>query len=344
MSKIFINHSFKCLSITTLPCLGESDETPSLIAEDLSRTIIESTCAEVDSASTSRILNQIASTIVSNGLFASSEMMGNSTSGGLIPLNSRLFSHGSNTNEQPDIETVRELLEVKLKIDDAESGSDDNENDKSPADKLLTGHFRFHLPSVIPPQLVIIVKSPTTKQQKINNSGRLLLFFHGNTKFLPIFTNHIQDKFNCAITDLALDNTTLQSCLNWCVINDTLGSIGNMELWFGRLKTRGKLGTIVINIEEKDMLEFRDAYTSEENFQDGTELSALLYEYLELKTSISFEKLTLVKLKCQLFTLSIDGKVKFSNSMSHLGHKAKQARGDQRLSIWWIIRRLCFVN
>lgn len=342
MSKIFINHGFKCLSITTLPSMEEPNGKASAARKDLPRTIIELMCADVESVSTSRLLNQIASVVVSNGLFTPAEISRGSTMGGLIPLNSKLYSHGSNTSGQPDIGRVRELLEVKLKIDDVDDMGDPSDEDGT-AERLLAGHFRFHLPGIIPPQLVILVRSPSRQPDGGGKSGKLLLFFHGNTKFLPIFTSHIQEGFNCTITDLVPDNATLQSCLDWCVIHDTLSSIGNVELWFGRLQTKGKLGTIIVHIEEKDMLEFRDAFQAEDG-TDGEELSAVLNEYLGSKTSISFDKLTLVKLKCQLFTLSVDGKVKFSSSMSHLGQRAKQARGDNRLSIWWIIRRLCFVN
>ncbi|ODQ45969.1 hypothetical protein PICMEDRAFT_148306 [Pichia membranifaciens NRRL Y-2026] len=343
MSKIFINHGFKCLSITTLPSLEEPSGKASASRKDLPRMIIESMCADVESVSTARLLNQIASVVVSNGLFTSAEMSRSSSLGGLIPLNSKLYSHGSNTSGQPEIETVRKLLEVKLKIDDVED-MDEAGVEAETAEKLLAGHFRFHLPGIIPPQLVILVRSPSRRSADGGDRpGKMLLFFHGNIKFLPIFTSHIQEGFDCTITDLVPDNATLQSCLDWCVVHDTLSSIGNIELWFGRLQTKGKLGTIVVHIEEKDMLEFRDAFQMEDG-TDGEELSAVLNEYLASKTSISFDKLTLVKLKCQLFTLSVDGKVKFSSSMSHLGQRAKKAKGDNRLSIWWIIRRLCFVN
>lgn len=323
--------------------------------------MIESTCSSVDSESTGRLLNQISSTIITNELFTLQQTGKNTLRGtnrnrmmnGLIPVNSRLYSNGSNTNEQPDIEIIKDLLEVKLKIDEIEDIEDDYDdrftnqpirNDGS-AEKLLTGHFRFHLPPMISPQLIILVKSPNQSDQI---SNQLLLFFHGNLKFLPVFTKHLQNQFNCAISDLNIDNDSLKSCLNWSVLNDKLNTIGGIQLWFGKLQTKGKLGTIVINIDEKDIFKFRDIcdqYYKENEGNDDTEtLSVLLFEYLSSQTQISFDKLTLVKLKCQLFTISVDGKVRFNSLMSHLGKKAKEAKGDERLSIWWIIRLLCFVK
>ncbi|KAG0677423.1 hypothetical protein C6P40_004633 [Pichia californica] len=344
MSKIFINHSFKCLEISILPNLHNDDDIP--------RDIINFVCSDIDSISTRRLLNQIATTIVSNNLFTSSGMSigsNDNNTGGLIPINSKLYSNGSNTSDYPKIETIKNLLEIKLKIDDVNDSifKNDDDADDGSAEKLMTGHFRFHLPSIMPPQIFILIKSPILNEYDI--SKKLLLLFHGNSKFLPVFTSHIEENFNCTITNVIPNNNTLQSCLNWCVINEKLNSIGNIELWFGKLQTKGKLGTIVITIEEKDILMFRDIYMmtkvkGNKDDDDDTNLSVLLYEYLESKTKISFDKLILVKLKCQLFTIAVDGKVKFTSSMSHLGKKSKESKRDNRLTIWWIIRRLFFVN
>lgn len=338
MSKIFINHNYKILDITTF---SESN------SRDVPREIIKFICSNKENNSTKKLLNQIASTIISNKLFLrlDSPLATNNEnilSGNLIPINSKLYTHGSNTNEIPDIETITNLLETKLKIDSIKEIPDDynNMNDGS-AEKLITGHFRFHLPPIIPPQIFILVKSPVDKYYK--NSQKLLLFFHGNIKFLPVFTKHIEQEFNCIINDIHPNNQLLKSCLNWCVMNDTLNSIGNIELWFGKLKTNGKLGTIVVNIQENDIISFKDIYLKEMNSKND-KLISLLFEYLKFKTSISFDKLNLVKLKCQLFTITVEGRIRFTNLMSHLGRSAKQSKQDNRLTIWWLIRNLFFVN
>lgn len=346
MSKIFIDHNYKILDITTF---SESN------SKDVPREIIKFICSNKENNSTKRLLNQLASTIISNRLFLKLDSSltandENKNSGNLIPINSRLYAHGSNTNEIPDIETITDLLEIKLKIDNIKEISDDfNYMNDGSAEKLITGHFRFHLPPLIPPQIFILVKSPKDKYYK--NSQKLLLFFHGNIKFLSVFTKHIEKEFNCTINDLHPNNQILKSTLNWCIMNDTLNSVGNIELWFGKLKTNGKLGTIVVNIKENDIFNFKDIYLKEINNnnnnnedEDEDELIILLYEYLKFKTSISFDKLNLIKLKCRLFTITIDGKIKFTSLMSHLGRSAKQSKHDNRLTIWWIIRHLFLVK
>lgn len=348
MSKIFLNHNFRCLVVTKLPDINSDDKNNADIENVLNNTnnnnntnddslnqIIYSLCSDLDGQNFSRILNQIATTIIANGLYNNpgtitnhSKAFGNSS--GLIPYNSKLYSHGSNTSEKPDVFEVRQLLAVKLKIDNT------NE-EEGIEEKLLTGHFRFHLPPIIPPQFMILVKFPSEISKE---SDKLLFFFHGNNKFIPIFTNYIRETYNCTITDLYLDNEILQECLNWAIMNDTLDSIGNIELWFGRLQTDGKLGTIVINIEEKDIVNLRKLIKE----SSDNDIISVLYKHLSDTTTISFEKIPLVKIKCNLFTISVDGRVRFTSSMSHLGNTEKQENGDSRLSIWWIIRHLCKNN
>jgi hypothetical protein len=313
MSKIFINHTFKCVSITTFS--SSPDE------------IIDTLCSDIDNVSIQRILNQISRTIINNKFYVglSNDLARTKSGGGLLPTNSRLYSNGSNTSDVPDIERVRNLLEVKLKIDDIE-----NEFDEFDDEKLFTGHFRFHLPPVIPPQLIILMKCPTFQD-------KLLLFYHGNSKFLPIFTSNIQNTFDCTISDIVIGNEMMQECISWAINNDVLDCTGGLELWFGKLQTSGNLGSIIIRIEDKDIKIIHDSLKVQ---NDENQFAEVLYEYLQSQTSISFKQLHLVKLKCQLFTLYMDGKVKFTSFMSHLGHKQKSKHGDQRLSIWWIIRYL----
>lgn len=331
MSKIFINHTFKCMAIDTF--VKEEDRDDENDGNDETFDIIQYMCSDVESLSTKKLLNQISKTIIMNNMYTGINR--NKYNGSLIPTNSKLFSNGSNTNNIPEISLIRDYLEVKLKIDylneeemendDVEEGEEDDEDDND-NEKLITGHFRFHLPPIIPPQIIILIKSPIP--------NKLLLFFQGNIKFLNIFTNHIQSKFQCAITDISLNNLFFEKCLNWCIINDKLNSIGTLELWFGKLETKGKLGSIIIKIEENDLLKLKSLVN------DNERITSILYEYLKHETSILFENLPLVKIRCQLFTISVDGKIKFSPLMSHLGKTAKSLKNDERLSIWWIIRTL----
>lgn len=311
MSKIFINHTFKCVSVTTLTSTPEE--------------IIETMCSDIDSVCTKRILNKISNAIIINKLYMGLPSTVSSYSG-IIPLNSKLYSNSSNTSDVPDIQHVRDLLEVKLKIDDVEDDIDVDVDDE----KLLAGHFRFYLPPIIQPQFVIFVKCA-------NVSNKLLLMYHGNSKFLPIFTSYIQNTFDCTLSDIQLNNLKMNECLNWCIDNDTLDSIGDFELWFGKLQTSGKLGSILMTIKDRDVKNLKQLI---KNLVDPDDFSDILYEYLESQSSISFNRLALVKLKCQLFTISCDGKIKFTSSMSHIGHNEKLKRKDERLSIWWIIRKL----
>ena len=144
--------------------------------------------------------------------------------------------------------------------------------------------------------------------------------------------------------DVRFTNSLLRQTLEWAAMNDTLESIGTMELWFGKLNTkRGKLGSIIIRVEESDLLKLRTLikqHLREHTHDTETTLQTILYEYLTSRTSIQFDALPLVKLRCELFTISVDGKVRFTSSMSHLGHTAKLSKKDDRLSIWWVIRKL----
>lgn len=299
--------------------------------------IIESLCSDIESVTSQRILNQLSSAIISNKLYVPQGAVLQSSGSGLIPSNSKLYVNGSNTSDIPDIRHVRDLLEVKLKIDDPYDNPKTIYQENIADEVLLAGHFRFHLPPMIPPQLVILVRCPNTAPE----DNKLLLFYHGNVKLLSVFVNFIQTHFDCSINDTTFSNDLIQRCLNWSVMNDTLNSIGMIELWYGKLNTGGKLGSIVIKIYEKHFKIIRELITKDA-LDDG-EFSQILNGYLESQTSIAFDKLTLIKMKSEMFTISVDGKIKFSNFMSQLGHTSKKAKGDDRLSIWWIIRQLCLL-
>lgn len=345
MSKILLNHTYRCVALTVLPSAqhgnidGESD------SDDPVGDIIRFMCSDVDSVSTQRLLNRLSRTIIKEGIYTQTAGAGVGVgvngergrrsgyglfgNGGLIPTNSKLYAHGTSTNNVPDIKQVRDYIEVKLKIDQVEESHDESE-------KMETGHFRFHLPPMIPPQILVLVRTTTP--------NRILLMFHGNQKFLSVLTRHIKSNFNCTTMDVRFTNSLLRQTLEWAAMNDTLESIGTMELWFGKLNTkRGKLGSIIIRVNESDLLKLRTLikqHLREHTHDTETTLQTILYEYLTSRTSIQFDALPLVKLRCELFTISVDGKVRFTSSMSHLGHTAKLSKKDDRLSIWWVIRKL----
>lgn len=317
MSKIFLDHSFRCLKLKTLSYTPDA--------------IIDSMCSDPDSADTKRLLNKISSAIIDNKLYSTRSGYGPviPNSDGLLPHNSRLYSHGTNTSDIPDIKLIRDLIELKLKIDTVDN---DEVNTNTDSEKLSTGHFRFYLPPVLAPQILILIKNPDP------DSNRLVLLFHGNVKLLPVFTSYIQSKFDCTVEDIRIDNTFMDLLLNWSIMNDVFDSINTLELWFGKLKTGGKLGSIIIKVESKDIKTLKKITLEEANNNRG--FMGLLLEQLRKETSISFHKLSLVKLKCDLYTIDTDGKLKMFRTMTHLGESDRKQRNDQRLSIWWIIHRL----
>lgn len=314
MSKIFLDHSFRCVKLQTLSYTPDA--------------IIDSICSDPDSTNTKKLLNRISSAIIDNKLYSTKSgyrsVIPNSE--GLLPHNSRLYSHGTSTNDVPDIKLIRDLIELKLKIDVA---------DKDPemqSEKLSTGHFRFYLPPVLAPQILILIKNPDPE------SNKMILLFHGNFKLLPVFTSFLQSKFDCTIDDIRIDNTFMESLVNWSVMNDVIDSINTLELWFGKLHTGGKLGSIVIKVESKDIKLLKKLILQSADTNNG--FMEMLLEQLRKETSISFDKLSLVKLKCDLFTIDSEGRLKMFRSMSHLGESDRKRKNDQRLSIWWIIHQI----
>lgn len=322
MSKIFLDHSFKCVKLRTL------SSTPDMI--------INSLCSNAESYDTKKLITKISIVIIENRLYSAKSGHESVTSNselntGLLPQNSRFYTRGTNTNDVPDIKLIRDLIELKLKIDsvdEAEIATTDNN-----AEKLMTGHFRFYLPPVLAPQIVILIKCPEP------NNNDLLLLYHGNPKFLPVFTSEIQYKYDCTISDVQINNDFMKLLMQWSVMNDTLDSIGEIELWFGAMPTEGKLGSILIKVKEKDIKVLKKLILTKQ-VDDDTSFGELLYKQLQVNTSVSFDQLSLVKLRSDLFSIDTNGKLTMFSTMSHLGYSEKLVKGDQRLSIWWIIKHL----
>ncbi|KGK36581.1 hypothetical protein JL09_g4276 [Pichia kudriavzevii] len=122
MSKILINKSFRCYTVTPLSI--EPNE------------IIDELCSEFSPTST-RLLTRLAEAIIESGLYMGTR----TTSGsGLIPAHSKLYEGGRSTADPPNLATVRSMLEVKVKIDEFQESVEVNDGE------LRTGHYRFHLP------------------------------------------------------------------------------------------------------------------------------------------------------------------------------------------------------
>lgn len=342
MSKILINHTYKCLPLTIL-----DDE---ISAEN----IINSLCLDKGSNEYKILLSKLSAGIITNHLYDSSISLNNLSNSnnignfnnnyGLIPLNSKLYSNGANTQSIPSINQIYELMECKIKIDNEKIDKID-----SKVIIPLTGHFRYQLPLILPPQILVIISD-------FQNRNKLLLIYHGNNKLFDIITNYLRNSFNCLIDqDFKFNSNFLASSLNWSIENDKLESVGNIGLWFGKLETNGKLGTIIVRIFEKDMKTIKNSVLnkddsggrgsdsdSDSDNEDGDDdnkkdkIMEYLYNHLEKQTSINFHKLLLVRIQCDLFTIYQDGRIRFTDNMT----PKPSVKNDKRLSIWGIISKI----
>lgn len=284
MSKILINKSFRCYTVTPLSI--EPNE------------IIDELCSEFSPTST-RLLTRLAEAIIESGLYMGTR----TTSGsGLIPAHSKLYEGGRSTADPPNLATVRSMLEVKVKIDEFQESVEVNDGE------LRTGHYRFHLPLILRPQIAVLVQS----------REKLMFMFHGHPIFIPVFLKCMQD-MDCATSKIEITGEQIYRALDWSLEADQVDSIGDVKLGYAT-------GTTGMVFKTKDIRKLK----SVDEYRD----------IIQRETAIDVGKLAVSSMECQSYSLWKDGKVLFTDSMSHLGHSRKEEKGDKRLSVWYIIRLL----
>ncbi|GMM30953.1 hypothetical protein DAMA08_036980 [Martiniozyma asiatica (nom. inval.)] len=196
-----------------------------------------------------------------------------------------------NSSSRPDVATITNLMDVKVKKDEF-------------------GHFRFCLLPAVGVQIGVYVPGEKSR------SG--LFLFNGNNLFLNIFTSFFERK-GCILNKPIINSLTMRSCLDDVLVNN----FGDIEIWFGRFDTKGKLGSIVVKVSGEDWL----TLGSTEN----------LFEFIENQSQLKMKDIKVIRVKCGCFSLTWTGKLSFTSLMS----PTKTPKdGDTRLSIWIILRKL----
>lgn len=246
--------------------------------------------------------------------------------------------------EGPSWRTVFDSLEYKVKVDqDAET---------------KVGHFRFYLPSVLSPQILIVIQSLRRDPRR----KKLLVLFHGNSALQGYLQEFLEDNGNCVMRPLSLSSRVMRDFVDHVVQQGSLSTVGDLELWFGKLNTRGKLGSIVINMAEKEIhalykgQRVRGGEREENETEVPLGIMNVLYQNITRETTIKFEDLSLVKVKCMLFSITSEGRVNFGDLMTPMRKQMLEESSDissdkpqdkssadfpdDRISIWFYLDRL----
>lgn len=145
-----------------------------------------------------------------------------------------------------------------------------------------------------------------------------MFMFHGHPIFIPVFLKCMQD-MDCATSKIEITGEQIYRALDWSLEADQVDSIGDVKLGYAT-------GTTGMVFKTKDIRKLK----SVDEYRD----------IIQRETAIDVGKLAVSSMECQSYSLWKDGKVLFTDSMSHLGHSRKEEKGDKRLSVWYIIRLL----
>lgn len=181
------------------------------------------------------------------------------------------------------------------------------------------GHFRFYMPEVLSPQILVLVNSQEDPQRK-----RLLLMFYGNRQIFTHIQSVLEQKCNVMSQPISLTTGEMKSALNYAQLS---GLDASVEIWFGKLNTQGKLGSIIINVGDAELKKLKASSKKKSVHTADLILNSVIEE-----SKINLNELQLIKVKCALFTLTSDGKVNFSEYMS--------LKEDGNNSIWFYIATL----
>lgn len=296
MSKIFLGKTYRTVKLAVL---------------DENTDPIDLVCTN----ETASVLKGVSKVILSNDLYkGKNEVIMEEN---LIATKSNVFP-----NETPSWRSIFDSLEYKVKIDE-----DDN---------TKIGHFRFYLPTVLTPQIMILIQSKTADPHR----KKLIMMFYGNNVIYNYLQEYLEDSCNCLIKPISLNTEDMKDFIDYPVEQGSIDSIGLLELWFGKLETNGKLGSIIINIGENELKNVYKGHVKSQkdsNTDDeiNNEVMKPIFDSLINETKISFNDLKLVKVKCLLFSISYDGRANFSELMSPV-----RGNEDDRISIWFYLDKL----
>ncbi|ODV87860.1 hypothetical protein CANARDRAFT_53198 [[Candida] arabinofermentans NRRL YB-2248] len=255
------------------------------------------------------IRKKLVNTILVEELYKGHDFIRGSS---LIPSTSRLYNNGrKDAKEIPDFGEVYSQLQIRVKINQLEH-----------SDRVLKiGHFRFKLPKIIPAQLLILIET---------EPGVILVLTKIQPKLLSVIVDHFINSLGCLMNSLNLPSSLLKELLNETVKGVESNRVGDLELSFNGIPTsNGTLNSLLINVQHQDI----------GKFDDGESFVESLYDHLRKQTAVDFNQLSLRKIRCRLFFMMSEGKIRFTSDMSFLPDP--QSYDDDRPTIWVVMFQLC---
>ncbi|GMG07947.1 hypothetical protein B5S30_g2556 [[Candida] boidinii] len=344
MSRIFLNSTFKLYKLEYLPDSEASISGEVSITED--QSLIDSFCDddEFSNQHLDTLSKLISNSILVNGFYRKE-------TGSLLPPRNPVSSSSSilfddtNKNSTATFQYILSNLAIRIKSSELEVDGR----------KFKIGHFRFKYLKSLPIQIFILLEI---------RPGLILLFSKSLPKLNQLLIDYFTNELGCVIETINLSNDFLHKVFNDSIKNlvsytkenhsdlekiHLIRSLGDLELSFLNIKTiNNNLNSIILNIRNKDILLFLKTLESSQERVDindedkAKELDIVseIYSYLIKNTSIDFNTLKLSRLKTDLFLISSDGKLKFTDTMTYLPFSSLTSH-DKCLSIWDIILNLC---
>ncbi|OWB54968.1 hypothetical protein B5S28_g830 [[Candida] boidinii] len=339
MSRIFLNSTFKLYKLEYLPDTEASATTES--------SLIDSFCDddEFSNQHLDTLSKLISNCILVNGFYKKE-------TGSLLPSRNPVSSSSSilfddtNKNSTATFQYILSNLAIRIKSSELEVDGR----------KFKIGHFRFKYLKSLPIQIFILLEI---------RPGLILLFSKSLPKLNQLLIDYFVNELGCIIETINLSNDFLHKVFNDSIKNlvsytkgnhsdlekiHLIRSLGDLELSFLNIKTiNNNLNSIILNIKNKDILLFlktlensqqRAEINEDEDEVKKLDIVSQIYSYLIENTSIDFNTLKLSRLKTDLFLISSDGKLKFTDTMTYLPFSSLTSH-DKCLSIWDIILNLC---
>jgi hypothetical protein len=173
------------------------------------------------------------------------------------------------------------------------------------------------------PQTITFISTEDTSTT-YNNSLILIKCF---AKLQNLIFHWLKNKHGLIIRSLKFSSEFIIDTLKFTIdglVNQT--RLGDVELQFQTRTLLNALGSITIELRNSDVLQFTKI---------DQDLLKTLYDYLNIQTSIDFNKLKISRLRCSFIMLTNDGKLKFNRGLPRLAQSE-----EIKFTMWDFIHKI----
>lgn len=196
--------------------------------------------------------------------------------------------------ESHDIDELNRIIKISHREEDVEI------DDMKYSIKYLM--IRTIDTNLFKPQLFVFI-TDTNSSAHFNT----ILLTRSIPKLSNLFFKYLINQQGFLVNQLKISSDVLKNCLN-SSMHSLIKYKSGVELSFGNLKTiDNSLSSITLQVKHQDLKTF----SRNDNFIDQ------LFDFLDKETAISFDKLDLTRLNCNIFHLSSDGRFKLFDDYNY---------------------------